>query len=87
MVQSQGVLAAAAAPDTPVRDHPPAAPSDVGSDGDSTGSPDSVFGPRPARRGYARFACFTVDQFCIAVLYGRTGRLTVKTGDSRPGQL
>jgi hypothetical protein len=47
VVQSQGALAAAAAPDTPVRDHPPAAPSDVGSDGDSTGSPDSVSGLGP----------------------------------------
>ena len=31
-------------------------------------------------------ASSTMNRFCMAVLYGRAGRLTCKTGGFRPGQ-
>jgi hypothetical protein len=40
-----------------------------------------------ARPGRLRpFASPTVNQFCVALLYGHAGRLTARNGDFRPGQ-
>ena len=40
----------------------------------------------PTRSVYAQSAFPIVTRFCMAVLYGRAGRLTLQTGGFRPGQ-
>jgi hypothetical protein len=41
----------------------------------------------PGRRGRLTPLAFPyVNRFCMALLYGRAGRLTAKTGGFRPGQ-
>ena len=43
-------------------------------------------GPGPLTPGYAPSAFPAADRFCMAVLYGRAGRLTAGNGGFRPGQ-
>ena len=42
--------------------------------------------PGPARGGYAPLVFLPVNQFSMAMLYGRARRITAKTGGFRPGQ-
>ena len=43
--------------------------------------------PGPPGGGWAAFAFPIGNRFCVALLYGRAGRVTAQTGGLRPGQL